>query len=71
MGGKDRVVPLSASQGMVDAMKAAGGNPKLTVYPDAGHDSWTSTYRDPQFYRWLLEQKKDKTSPAGTGVQSQ
>jgi len=69
-GAKDKVVPLSASQRMVDAMKAAGGNPKLTIYPDAGHDSWTSTYRDPQFYRWLLEQKKDKKSPAETVVES-
>jgi len=57
-GAKDRVVPLMASQRMVDAMKAAGGDPKLTIYPDAGHNSWTSAYADPQFYNWLLKQQR-------------
>jgi predicted peptidase len=47
-----------ASQRMVDAMKAAGGDPKLTIYPDAGHNSWTSAYADPQFYNWLLKQQR-------------
>jgi hypothetical protein len=23
-----------------------------------GHDSWTQTYTDPQFFRWLLAQRK-------------
>jgi len=30
----------------------------LTVYPDAGHDSWTETYNNPEFYDWLLAQKR-------------
>ena len=45
---------------MVDALKKAGGEPKLTVYPEAGHDSWTETYDNPDFYEWLLEQKRAK-----------
>jgi predicted peptidase len=43
---------------MIEALKAAGGNPKFTVYPDAGHDSWTATYDNPEFYTWLLAQKR-------------
>jgi predicted peptidase len=39
---------------MVDALKACGGDPKLTVYPEAGHDSWTETYNNPDVYTWLL-----------------
>ena len=57
-GAKDTVVPLSLSQDMVDAMKKNGGEPKLTVYPEAGHDSWTETYNNPEFYEWLLAQKR-------------
>jgi predicted peptidase len=57
-GGKDRAVPLKRSEDMVKALKDAGGNPKFTVYPDAGHDSWTKAYNDPELYRWLLEQKR-------------
>ncbi len=57
-GAKDTVVPLSLSQDMVDAMKKHGGEPKLTIYPEAGHDSWTETYNNPEFYEWLLAQKR-------------
>ncbi len=57
-GAKDNGVPLQRSEEMIEAMKAAGGNPKLTVYPDAGHDSWTETYNNPEFYQWLLAQKR-------------
>lgn len=35
---------------LVEALKRNGGSPKLTVYPEAGHDSWTETYANPQFY---------------------
>ena len=57
-GAKDTGVPPQRSRGMVDALKKSGGAPKLTIYPEAGHDSWTETYDNPKFYEWLLEQKK-------------
>lgn len=61
-GAKDQGVPLVRSQAMVDAMKEEGGEPKLTVYPEAKHDSWTETYNNPQFYEWLLAQKRKPTA---------
>ena len=57
-GGKDRTVPLKRSEEMVEALKAAGAEPKFTVYPEAGHDSWTKTYEDPEFWKWLLAQRR-------------
>ena len=33
-------------------------NVKLTVYPEALHDSWTQTYDNPEVWKWLFEQKK-------------
>ena len=57
-GAKDTTVPLQNSQDMVDALKAAGGDPKFTIYPDAGHDSWTATYNNPEFWAWMLAQKR-------------
>lgn len=57
-GAKDPTVPIARSKEMVEALKAAGGNPKFTVYPEAGHDSWTETYNNPELYKWLLEQKR-------------
>ncbi len=57
-GAKDPTVPLQRSKEMVEAIEAAGGKVKFTVYPEAGHDSWTQTYDNPDFYKWLLEQKR-------------
>ncbi len=57
-GGKDPVVPLERSEEMVEALKKHGGNVKFTVYADAGHDSWTETYDNPELYEWLLQQKR-------------
>ena len=45
---------------MVEALKARGGNVRLTVYPDAGHDSWTESYANPKLYEWMLAQKRAK-----------
>jgi predicted peptidase len=57
-GAKDSTVPIERSERMVEAMKKAGGDVKFTVYPDAGHDSWTETYANPHLYEWLLQQKR-------------
>jgi predicted peptidase len=53
-GAKDPTVPLQASTDMVEALKRAGGEVQLTVYPEAQHDSWTETYNNPKLYEWFL-----------------
>lgn len=63
-GAKDPVVPLSASERMVEALKKANGNVKFTIDPEAGHDSWTKAYNDPELYRWLLDQKRTSRKSA-------
>jgi len=55
-GAKDEVVPLRESEILVEELRKVGGNVRFTVYPDAGHDSWTETYANPELYEWLLEQ---------------
>jgi poly(3-hydroxybutyrate) depolymerase len=62
-GAKDTRVPLERSKTMVEALKSKGGSPKFTVYPEAGHDSWTEAYNDPQLYEWLLQQKRTPRTP--------
>jgi predicted peptidase len=57
-GAQDKGVPLQRSEEMVESLKRHGGNVKFTVYPDAGHDSWTATYDNSELYAWLLEQKR-------------
>jgi predicted peptidase len=57
-GAKDPVVPLAWAQKIVDDLKKNGSNVKFTVYPEAGHDSWTETYDNPKIYEWMLQQKR-------------
>lgn len=57
-GDRDDVVEPEGSFAMVQAIRACGGDPRLTIYPATGHDGWTPTYDDPALYRWLLEQRR-------------
>jgi predicted peptidase len=58
-GAKDPVVRLEESERMVGALRRFGTeNVKLTVYPDAQHDSWTETYDNPRLYEWFLEHQR-------------
>lgn len=57
-GAKDRLVPLKESEELVNAVKKQGGNARLTVYPEAGHDSWTKTYNNKEVYDWLLKYRR-------------
>lgn len=57
-GDKDNAVPIKGSQDMIDAIKAAGGNPKFTIYPGVGHNSWDKAYREEKLHDWFLEQAK-------------
>ncbi len=65
-GAKDFGVPLKLSEDMVAAVMKAGGQAKLTVYPEAGHDSWTETYNNPALYEWLLTQRRTDPGPLPT-----
>lgn len=61
-GAKDFVVPLSASEAMVDGLKRSGAEPKFTIYPEADHDSWTETYNNDELYDWLLSHRRTAKS---------
>jgi len=57
-GARDRVVSIVQTEVMVDALKKCEGNVRFTVYPRAGHDSWTKTYANPALYEWFLEHSR-------------
>lgn len=60
-GDSDPAVKPKRSRDMIAALKAAGGQPKYTEYPNTGHNSWTETYKNREMYAWLFSQKrKDK-----------
>ncbi len=57
-GSNDKVVPVSRSRNMVNAIKLAGGIPKYTEYKGVGHGSWVKAYNEKNLLDWLFEQKK-------------
>ena len=58
-GGKDTVVTPDESERMIAALKKFGHpSPKLTLYPNARHDSWTRTYDNPELYDWFLKHQR-------------
>lgn len=60
-GGKDQVVPASESERMIAGLKRAGNTHAwLTIYPEAGHNSWTEAYNTEALYQWLLDQQHGK-----------
>ncbi len=57
-GNLDVIVPASRTLSMIDAIKAAGGSPKVTTYPLAGHVCWVWAYSDSSVADWLFSQQK-------------
>ncbi|WP_326523226.1 alpha/beta hydrolase-fold protein [Sphingomonas sp.] len=57
-GDRDNIVPVRETFESVEAVRACGGTPRLTIYPDTGHDGWTPTYDNPELYTWLLAQRR-------------
>jgi predicted peptidase len=53
-GEKDNVVSPDHSIAMYEAIKAAGGDPKLTIIPDVGHQCWDAALSTPDFMDWLF-----------------
>ncbi len=66
-GGKDNVVDVEESERMVKIFKKLGNEDvKLTIYPEATHNSWAVTYDNPELYEWFLqhELKPGPSAPA-------
>ena len=58
-GADDTVVPVSDSIELADALKKAGGNVAFFELPNTGHDSWTPTFKDPEFYQWMFAHRNN------------
>lgn len=53
-GDADNVVPIKNSVEMVNAVIAAGGNAKLTVFHNVTHNSWDEAYTSSNVVEWLV-----------------
>jgi predicted peptidase len=57
-GADDEVVAPIYSRRMVEAIRAAGGDPRYTEYPGVGHNSWDPAFAEPELFPWLFAQRQ-------------
>jgi predicted peptidase len=55
-GTEDRVVPVSESREMINAIKSVGGSIRYSEYEGVGHNVWLNVIREPELMPWLLNQ---------------
>ncbi|WP_165749502.1 prolyl oligopeptidase family serine peptidase [Cellulophaga sp. Z1A5H] len=57
-GAKDDVVDPQLSLKMASAIMEYGGQPNVTLFSDANHNSWDPAFAEPALLPWLFTQKK-------------
>jgi len=58
-GDKDNAVPVARSRTMVEAIRAAGGEPKYSELPGVGHNSWQPAYDEKSgLLTWMFQQSR-------------
>lgn len=56
-GAEDRVVPVSESRQIVEALKANGGNVRYSEYAGVGHNVWMNALAEKELFPWLLAKR--------------
>lgn len=57
-GELDDVVNMDYSISIYKKLKTCNANVQLTLFDDAGHDSWSKVYDNQDIYDWMFKQKK-------------
>jgi len=57
-GKLDEVVLPRESEILVERINNSGGNAKLTLVENCGHDVWNVAYENEETYRWLISKNK-------------
>lgn len=57
-GAVDPVVPVTESRKMVTALRAIKAEVRYSEYPLVAHNAWNRAYAEPDFFVWLLSQRK-------------
>jgi predicted peptidase len=56
-GEADDAVPVAQTTTLVAAVTAAGGAPRMTIYPGVGHNCWDLAYRSETLPEWFLSHR--------------
>ena len=58
-GSADKTVLAKQSLKMANAILDAGGNPKITIYENVGHNSWDTAFAEKDFLKWIHSKSKN------------
>jgi len=58
-GGKDDVVDPQFTKNIAQELEKLKAEYKLTIYPNANHNSWDSAFAEKDLFPWLFSHKKD------------
>lgn len=58
-GDKDPLAPVSSTRTIIAGIKKAGGHPRYTEFPNAGHNISRQVQQIPGLLDWLFSQKKE------------
>ncbi len=58
-GGKDQYPKPSQTEKFIKLFREAGGSVRYTFYEELGHNTWTRAFEEPEFFSWLLKEKKN------------
>lgn len=57
-GGRDRIILPQWSLKMAEELDKIGGNVRVTIHEDLGHDCWWRVYSGHDVYEWMLKNTK-------------
>jgi hypothetical protein len=57
-GGQDVNPTPGKTFSLVKKLRDAGGVVRYYLYPDLGHGTWNTAYNEPDFFTWILGQRK-------------
>ncbi|MFZ6010509.1 MAG: fibronectin type III domain-containing protein [Bacteroidota bacterium] len=64
-GGQDINPTLAKTEGYVRKFKNGGAIVRYTLYPNLGHGTWNTAYREPDFFQWILSKNKSNLHAYG------
>jgi predicted peptidase len=57
-GGKDTGPLPSQTERTIKGLREAGADVRYTLYPNLGHGTWNTAYKEPDFFSWMLARNK-------------
>lgn len=53
-GAKDTNPSPAAAQSLVSMFQSKGGIPRFKLYANLGHETWSTAYKEPDFFKWIM-----------------